>query len=212
MPMTEMEWSGCADPRPMLAFLRGRASERDLRLFACACTRRVWGPTWSLGRNEPDRATVEEVERLAEGSADSAGLATVRGRASLEVELLACEEGFGAAWWATEELPMAMPRWQDEMAPQADLLRDIFGNPFRPALPLSPDVLAWNGGTVSCLAESIYEKRWMLEGTLDSARLALLADALLDAGCENEQLLAHLRTQRPHVRGCWVLDLILGKE
>jgi hypothetical protein len=52
----------------------------------------------------------------------------------------------------------------------------------------------------------------MPEGTLDSARLAILSDALLDAGCDNEELIAHCRSPEPHVRGCWAVDLILGKE
>jgi hypothetical protein len=52
----------------------------------------------------------------------------------------------------------------------------------------------------------------MPAGTLDTARLAILADALLDAGCEKEELIQHCRNDGPHVRGCWALDLILGKE
>jgi hypothetical protein len=57
----------------------------------------------------------------------------------------------------------------------------------------------------------IYEDRKMPEGTLDNARLAILADALLDAGCSDEDLIQHLRSPGPHVRGCWAVDRILGK-
>jgi hypothetical protein len=73
-------------------------------------------------------------------------------------------------------------------------------------------VLAWSDRTVPRLAEAIYADRKMPEGTLDPARLAILADALLDAGFDDEELLAHLRSNGPHVRGCWAVDLILGKE
>jgi hypothetical protein len=73
-------------------------------------------------------------------------------------------------------------------------------------------ILAWNDGTIRRLAEGIYEERQMPERTLDTARLAVLADALLDAGCDNAEILSHCRGPGPHVRGCWALDLILGKE
>jgi hypothetical protein len=62
------------------------------------------------------------------------------------------------------------------------------------------------------IAEGVYEERRMPEGTLDTARLAILADALLDAGCEDEALIQHCRSEGPHVRGCWAVDLILGKD
>jgi hypothetical protein len=96
--------------------------------------------------------------------------------------------------------------------PYTALLRDIIANPFRPSPPLSAVVLAWNDRTVPRLAEAIYEERQMPAGTLDPGRLAILADALLDAGCDDEALLAHLRSPGPHVRGCWAVDVILGKS
>src|SRR6202022_3491214 len=82
-----------------------------------------------------------------------------------------------------------------ERREQANLLRHIFGNPFRPSPFLPPAVLPWNDGTVRRIAESIYEDR-----AFD--RLPILADALLDAGCDDEELLAHCRSAGPHVRGC----------
>src|SRR5262249_27286914 len=97
-------------------------------------------------------------------------------------------------------------------ARQADLLREVFGNPFHPAPPVATPVLAWNGGTVRLLAEAAYEHRTLPVGTLDPARLALLADALEDAGLDRPGLLAHLRSPGPHVRGCWAVDFVLGKE
>jgi hypothetical protein len=96
-------------------------------------------------------------------------------------------------------------------AVRADLLRDIFGNPFRPPPPLPRAVLAWNDGTVRRIAQAIYQERRMPEGALDTGRLAILADALLDAGCDDEELIQHCRSAGPHVRGCWAVDAILGK-
>ncbi|WP_149115354.1 hypothetical protein [Limnoglobus roseus] len=88
-----------------------------------------------------------------------------------------------------------------ESAVQANLLRDIFGNPFRPVAFEA----GWRTGTVLGLAEGVYEERaW--------DRLPILADALEDAGCESEEILGHLRGEGPHARGCWALDLVLGKE
>jgi len=70
---------------------------------------------------------------------------------------------------------------------------------------VNPDWLAWNGRMIPKLALSVYE-----EGAFD--RLPVVADALQDAGCDNGEILTHLRGPGPHVRGCWCLDLLLGKE
>ncbi|HUR54864.1 MAG TPA: hypothetical protein VMZ71_12080 [Gemmataceae bacterium] len=83
---------------------------------------------------------------------------------------------------------------------EARLLRCIFGNPFR---PVSPDQ-SWRTSTVVALAGGIYEER-----AFD--RLPILADALMDAGCDYPDILAHCHSDGPHVRGCWVVDLLLGK-
>jgi hypothetical protein len=93
-----------------------------------------------------------------------------------------------------------------------DLIREVIGNLFHPSPPLPPAVLAWNDGTVRRIAEGIYQERELPAGALDNARLAILADALLDAGCDDEQLIGHCRSDGPHVRGCWAVDLILGKS
>jgi hypothetical protein len=88
------------------------------------------------------------------------------------------------------------------------LLREIFGNPFRP-VSVRPAWLAWNDGAVPRLARAAYEERSLPAGTLDRARLAVLADALEEAGCADPDILSHLRGG-PHVRGCWAIDLLLG--
>jgi hypothetical protein len=82
-----------------------------------------------------------------------------------------------------------------------DLVRDVFGNPFRP-VAFDP---CWRTGTAVALARQMYEGR-------DFALMPILADALQDAGCEHPDILAHYRGPGPHVRGCWVVDLVLGKS
>jgi hypothetical protein len=99
-----------------------------------------------------------------------------------------------------------------EEATQAILIRDIFGPlPFR-SVTLPPSVKAWNDGCIVKLATGIYEERSLPVGALDSQRIAVLADALEEAGCTDPDLLGHLRQQGVvHVRGCFVLDLLLGR-
>ena len=90
-----------------------------------------------------------------------------------------------------------------ESGAQASLLRDIFGNPFRP-VAIDPAWLALDNGAIVKIAQRIYEERAF-------ADLPILADALEEAGCTNAELLAHCRHPGPHVRGCWAVDLLLGK-
>jgi hypothetical protein len=97
-------------------------------------------------------------------------------------------------------------------AVQVTLLRDIFGDPFRQPPPLPLAVVAWNNGTVIRIAEGVYQERHLPAGVFGTGRLGILADALLDAGCEDEELLAHCRSAGPHVRGCWAVDSILDKS
>jgi hypothetical protein len=97
---------------------------------------------------------------------------------------------------------------QLEILEQSKVIRDIFGNPFRP-IALNP---AWLTPTVTTLATSAYNECSLPSGELDTIRLAVLADALEEAGCDNAAILGHLRSPGPHVRGCWALDLVLGKE
>ena len=98
------------------------------------------------------------------------------------------------------------------MAATHQALRDIFGNPFRPLPPLAPNLLAWNDGLVRRLAQSAYDDRQLPSGHMDPAHLAVLCDALLDAGCPADaEVLRHLGGPGPHVRGCFAVDAILGK-
>lgn len=94
---------------------------------------------------------------------------------------------------------------------QCGLIRDIFGDPFLPFQPLSPSLLGWENGLVVKLAEAAYEHRSLPSGHLDNARLAVLADALTDAGCTDDWLLGHLGSDGPHVRGCAAIDLLTGR-
>jgi hypothetical protein len=97
-----------------------------------------------------------------------------------------------------------------EQAAQQALLRDLSGNPSRP-VTIDPAWLAWHGGAVKRLAEAVYDERHLPGGHLDAARLAVLADMLEEAGCCGAELLGHLRSPGPHVRGCWPLDLLLQR-
>jgi hypothetical protein len=94
----------------------------------------------------------------------------------------------------------------------ASLIRDVVGNPFRPAPAGTAAWRAWGDGTVVRLARAAYAERPLPEARLEPARLAVLADALEDAGCSDPDLLEHLRGPGPHVRGCWAVDLLQGKE
>jgi hypothetical protein len=94
---------------------------------------------------------------------------------------------------------------EQEEAAQCAILRDIFGNPFRPPPSIDPTWLKWNDATIPKLAQTIYDER-----AFD--HLPVLADALEEAGCADPDILAHCRGPGPHVRGCWVVDFLLGKE
>jgi hypothetical protein len=118
--------------------------------------------------------------------------------------------GTGIFWILRSDATEAAHRWagtgKTSSRPSAAcLVRDLFGNPFRPVPAVEPGWLKWNGGTVSALAADIYESG-------DFVRMPLLADALEDASCTDVQLLGHLHGPEPHVRGCWALDLLLARN
>ena len=231
--MTEAEWLAGTDPRPMLDVFWGRSRDRKLRLFACACVRRVW----DFLADPRSRMAVEVAERFADGGATwaelqvafnaawaaghgFAGHADVAEAAALEC---ASYDSFAAArnasLAAAQAAAWSAPRTVageagvydaladalgDAQADQCTLLRELIGNPFRP-VNLPAHVLTWNDGTVSRLAGLVYaERRW--------DDLPVLADALEEAGCSDAAILAHLRGGGEHVRGCWAVDWLLGKE
>jgi hypothetical protein len=232
--MTEAEWFECREPQKMLDWLQssGRASDRRLRLFAVACCRRLW----HILKRRKSREAVEIAEQYAEGKVGDKELAVGRKKASNAVGAL------NRSAWLYEAAILDLARAVDsvccqpaadvahavakqtadsygptgarvrERAAQAEILRCTIPNPFQAPAALSPGWLAWGGGTVKRLAEAAYEERQLPSGTLDGARLAVLADALEEADCSQPDLLDHLRGPGPHVRGCWPVDLLLGKQ
>jgi hypothetical protein len=213
--MTEKVWESCKNPEKMLGFVLNGASPRKLRLFACACVRQFW----HLLTDERSRQAVEVAERYAEGQAR---------RKELDLARRACAEMEGRPEWhaghqvcTTDASSAALmsvfssrrnvfpPRKLSFPAAEAALLRDVF-SPFRP-LRIPPDVLAWQDSTVVKLAQAAYDERHLPSGLLDATRLAVLADALEDAGCTEEWFAAHLRSGQ-HVRGCAVVDLLTGQR
>jgi hypothetical protein len=203
----------------MLEFLRGGGSSRKLRLFACACCRTVWhlladgryrdavgaAELAADGASVPDVARVERraFEAVREYDA-SDEYRQSQARRDGWVGYLGCV--YRAAAYAVgpddgSGLDL-MTSYGADAAPSdsAPLLRDIFGNPFRP-VAFDP---AWRSPTAVALAARMYESR-------DFGGLPVLADALQDAGCEHPGVLHHCRGGGEHVRGCWVVDLVLGK-
>ena len=261
--MTEAEWLTCENPAPMLDFLRGRVSERKLRLVVCACCRVHSDLMCSPGAED----AVDAAERHADGllpmktvedllesvcrELNSSAETGVMVWSELLLHDLLWED---ADYWprfthsyifgSTTDLPPPYPDYLrptiDKHPQYAGCLRCLFGNPCprpqtprlrwlsraiagvakllagNPALPADvptngPDPLrtipanpAWRTPTVVALASQMYESR-------DFGAMPILADALQDAGCDSEDVLGHCRGPGPHVRGCWVVDLVLGK-
>jgi hypothetical protein len=210
--MNEMRWRVCDDPVQMLAGVRDGAGHRRLRLFACGCCR-VLGMS---GPDSPRARAVEVAERHADARAGDLEL-----RAALDAAE-AAEPTHANEWpWkyvcdlCFKELYVADPSAQlaagalaegaAQRVPERDLvcavLRDIFGNPFRP-VAFDP---AWRTEHTAGIASKMYEER-------DFAGMLILADALEDAGCDNLDILGHCRGPGPHVLGCWVVDQLLKKE
>jgi hypothetical protein len=182
---------------------RRAPGQRRLRLFAAACYRRVWG---SL-RDPQLRATVEAAERFADRALTLKGFLDVvrdttgaaRGLANACFSFLASDPADAAVRLARSK--------KAERAAQASLLRCIFGDPFRP-VSIGP---AERTPTVVQLAQAAYNERALPSGELDAQRLAVLADALEEAGSTDAKLLEHLPEPGGHVRGCWGVDLVLRR-
>jgi hypothetical protein len=226
--MTEQEWLACTEPAPMLEFLRPRSNARKARLFGCGFLRLIWS---QLDGKEGSRQAVAVSERFADGEATRNELRQASRIAEATAEAWsdpALEEPVWQAVdttsdnaWAffervhyetTEAFPepdIASPRTlklvKERRAARhalyVHLLRDLFGNPFRPAA-LEP---AWRTPMTLAIGQSIYDERRFQD-------LPVLADALEEAGCNNPDILAHCRGPGPHVRGCWLIDLLTGRE
>ena len=160
---------------------------------------------------------VDVAERLADGLSTSAECATAQARATaleaqasdtdgciaLSVRATLYPDAQDAAELAFNNVVCfehdAFSRQESEA--HVALVREVFGNPFRPI-----DIAPWRTDTAVSLAKQMYEAR-------EFGAMSILADALQDAGCDNDEVLNHCRDAKPaHVRGCWVVDGVLGKE
>ncbi len=221
--ISETGWDAGKDPQAMLAFLRDKASPRKLRLFAVACARRVeagWNPDGRLD-------ALGIAERFADGLEGTGALAEAHNRTYVLSFHLGPDgnkrEAAGAAFGATlGDAAEAAVRaahaaacaacgqpWSADNAPaaarrtQVRLLHCLFGNPLQP-IGVGPGVLAWRDGLAVSVARRMYESG-------DFAELPVLADMLEDAGCGDARMLKHCRDAGPHARGCFVVDLLLGR-
>ncbi len=217
--MTEADWLACHDHSAMITFLKGQGvdSYRKYRLLLVAYCR-TFLP--ELLVDEQTRHVIEVAEGYADESVDKTELArakrlalkTVEKRLRLEFAVRSVTHGlpmreaidfpyFCLRPWRGSNYNRPTPS-QRRMLGQ--LIRDIFGNPFRP-VGLDPAWLTWHDGLLVFMARQIYDSR-------DFADMPVLADALEEAGCTDSSILGHLRGPGPHVRGCWVIDLLIGKE
>ncbi len=194
--MTENDWLACDDPARMINACVANfhyLSDRKLRLFACACrhlTDLPWDGAsagWQYMEDHPEESVRAAFNPLAEVPA---------------IDLARLFIGESALGYRLDAAQLAA------------IFREIVGNPFT-SIALEP---SWRTPTVLSLAQAAYEQRkraWADDGTLDPVRLAILADAIEEAGCPVDSpnpLLAHLRGPGPHTRGCWATDAVLGKE
>jgi hypothetical protein len=233
--MDEIDWLGGADAAGMLTHLTGQVSDRKLRLFACACVRRHWQRLrWPRPREAVETAerfadgqatAAELTEVRAHAEASAMGAPEFDQFLYLAAAATTAEDPWEAAQNARENCRLNAVResayeaapWENEQAlnaeaserecrAQANLLRELFGNPFRPVY-VEPAWRHWGDGAAAAMAREIYDSGRLGE-------LPYLADALEDAGCADEAILRHLREPQPcgHLRGCWVLDAVLEQE
>ena len=216
--ITEMRWATEQRPDSVLYHVkmtnRKLMTSRKIRLFGCGCYRLIWDQIRlpsihrlvELAEARADRKVKQEElrkYRYAEGAPprDSPDYLLRLYISSL----LGPKVVPGYIAWLTRTAVNAAEfqnnsRWK-ECPEQADLVRCVFGNPFRPVTFL-PD---WRTDTAVSLARQMYDSR-------DFGAMPILADALQDAGCDNDDVLNHCRdANQTHVRGCWVVDLVLGK-
>ncbi len=207
--MTETDWLESANPQAMLSFLQGRnLSTRKIRLFGCACYRLIWT---ELGKHKI-RNAVEAAERFADEDAHAQSLYR-RHRPSREADpdrdglwqlinnrmndvIRAIEESVRERYFRRPGFLHIEFLLEEEKARIPKLLRHIIGNPFQTfRLPNS-----WPLAAIE-LSQALY--------TGVDNRL-ILADAMEEAG--HSELAEHFRQEEWHPKGCWIVDMILGKE
>ncbi|MDY3562256.1 hypothetical protein R5W23_003718 [Gemmata sp. JC673] len=224
--MTEAEWLAATDPTPMLAFIRSKVSERKLRLFAVACCQGAC----RLLQSQRFQNAIEMSELFADGLASDGKLRKARSQARESARLI-LSPGRVPPWSRAVRILSARSmvisvcsRNIDEViqalshvcvtadSSESDELNRKLERQHRAAVlrevvqfrPVAADPL-WLTSTVLALAEGIYAAN-----AFD--RLPILADALQDVGCSSDDILSHLRSDGPHVKGCWALDGVLGKS
>jgi hypothetical protein len=212
-PMSADDWDRSLAPRVMFPHVREAAPQRKLRLFTCAVCRAVWDRI----TNEDCRRGVEVAERFADGEASDRTRRDAQRRVNVVLDVRGKRDllRLCVSWALTKP-----GKWDVSLAAevvshnslcvvkgpkmrrtQADLIRCIFGNPFR---EVEFDT-TWRTDTAVSLARGMYESR-------DFGAMPILADALQDAGCDSEHVLNHCRDAKAtHARGCWVVDAVLGK-
>jgi hypothetical protein len=237
--MTEAEWLDETNRIHLYNFEDVLGQERRrLRLFGSACCRRVWhlvlmdaarccvelaeeysdGKETDVLKAAKDAPDFADLDRRLTRATESGPQLSKLTHNVIEAARYLADPNFNltsacCVMRATSGNPDDDFFWEDglllstdvpsddrERAEQDKLLRDIFGNPFRP-VAFSPE---WRTSTAVAIAQGMYESR-------DFSAMPILADALQDAGCDNADILDHCRGPGPHVRGCWVVDLVLGK-
>jgi hypothetical protein len=236
--MTESEWLTCIDPGKLIDEIAQQASERKLQLFACACCRSIWHllpddccrRAVELAESHADGQCTEAVLLAAARAiyaaysdwwhdtdqdrgedADEATCAASYAAAAAYAAYCAAGGESGdadqravlAAMGAADATDITSSS-DEEKQRQAALVRDVFANPFHSPPNITQSVLAWGDGVVLELARCAYDRR-------DFTCLPLLADTLAKSGCTDDGILDHCRQARQHVRGCWVIDLLLRK-
>jgi hypothetical protein len=212
--VTEEEWAAGEDPDALLDAAKAmkRLPARKARLFAGGCFRLVW----ELIRADDIRLAVDMSDARADKEIGQQELERHRYPMTVASDKVRSWLAVAVQSLATSNLNPSYVAWQVRTAiendtyrharrgipcrAQAGLVREVVGNPFRP-VAFDP---RWRTEDALGLARGIYEDR-----AFD--RLPLLADALMDAGCDTRDILEHCRSEGPHVRGCWVIDLVLGK-
>jgi hypothetical protein len=210
--MTEEVWQQCHQVETMIRFAQAKVTQRKLRLFLCACCRRL-GELLS----EEDRQVLMVAEGFAEGQANDDQLSKAhesassrQGQPATALQTVASKSlTTDKVMWATRSICSAISRrdairWEEERRHQANLFRDIVGNLIRPAA-IKSQWLEWNDATVERLTRRI-------DASGEYELLPVLADALEDAGCDDQAILDHCRGQTAHARGCFVIDFILSKD